>query len=297
LNYYEVGKKHQFTDSASRKHNMRKSTLASTLAMGLALGLLGTKAHAQDVSSALSGWKGSANLGASSASGNSENTTITGGIRLAKTLGRWEHLVFGTLNFSDSTTVVPVFNPGTGIQELDPATGEAVATTDSTTTSERIHLGYQPKYFVIPERTYVFGILDYEQDEPANIDSNTRQIIGVGHTFFDTSKASFIGEAGIGNTLLEPVVGDDLDGAILYLGLHYLNDFTDTLRFNADLRVDAGSENSYTELGLGLAFKVSTRLSLKLGYFLRGNTDLDNPTNPLSSDTDSLTTFNLVFDI
>jgi len=278
-----------------------KATLAKvTLATGLALGLIGG-AHAHDEAAEESpgwaGWKGSINLGATSSTGNSENTTLTGGLRVSKTVGRWEHLVFGTLSFADTTVVGPAFDPVSGVQSLDPTTGIAAVESDSVTTAERFHIGYQPKYFFIPERTYVFGILDYEQDEPSNIELNTRQIVGVGHTFFDTGKASFIGEAGIGNTLLEPVVGDDLDGAILFLGLHYLNEFTDALTFNADLRIDAGSENNYTELGLGLSFRASTRLSLKLAYFVRSNTDLDNPANPLSSDTDTLTTFNLVFDI
>ena len=273
-----------------------------TLATGFVLGLFGaTQALAHDEeaeeSPGWAGWKGSVTLGATSSTGNSENTTVTGGLRLSKTIGRWEHLVFGTVNFADTTTVGPAFDPVSGMQSFDPTTGTAVVESDSVTTAERFHIGYQPKYFFIPQTTYVFGILDFEVDEPSNIDSNTRQIVGVGHTFFDTGKSSFIGEAGIGNTLLEPVVGDDLDGAILFLGLHYLNDFTDALTFNADLRIDAGSENNYTELGLGLSFRASTRLSLKLAYFVRSNTDLDNPANPLSSDTDSLTTFNLVFDI
>ena len=162
----------------------------------------------------------------------------------------------------------------------------------------RIAIGYQPKFYWRPN-TYFFGILDWEQDEPANVDLSTRQIIGVGHRFWGTDRGFFSGEAGFGNKELEPVIGDDLSGGIAYLGLNYLNRINDLTTFNADLRADLGDNNTFVEIGLGLAFKLSQRLALKIAYFARGNTDLalDSDINPLSTDNDTVTTINLVVDL
>ncbi len=270
-----------------------------TLAAGLALGLIGA-AHAQSdavdaVAGLASGWSGSATLGATSATGNTEASSISGGIRLGKTVGKWEHLVFGSVLFGRTTTLIQDTD-ATGAPVVDANTGFAVLDSVTDNNAERIILGYQPKYYWRP-RTYFFGILDFEFDEPANIDQSTRQIIGVGHKFWASDTGFFSGEAGFGNRVLEPVVGDDASGGILYFGLSYLNQLTEALTFNADFKADLGGDNTGTELNLGLAYKVSSRLALKLAYFARGNTDLENPGNPLDSSTDTVTTFNLVFDI
>lgn len=281
------------------------------LATGLALAMSGA-AHAQSVTETASdaagavtgavaslwdGWSGTATFGATSSTGNAEASSVSGGLRVGKTVGQWEHLAFGTILFGEQTVVRlvedadgnPVIDQATNAQQIDVFTANA---------SERISLGYQPKYYWRPN-TYFFGILDWEQDEPANIDTSTRQLIGVGHRFWSTDQGYFSGEAGFGNKVLEPVTGDDLSGGIAYLGLNYLNRISENTTFNADMRADLGGDNTFVEIGLGLAYKISERLALKVSYFTRGNTDLalDDATNPLSSDNDTVTTFNLVLDI
>ena len=81
------------------------------------------------------------------------------------------------------------------------------------------------------------------------------------------------------------------------MGFNFLNRLSETTTFNADFKSDFGSDNTFTEIGLGLTFKVSDKMSVKVSHFLRNNTGLTDPTNPLSSDTDTVTTFNLLFDI
>lgn len=233
-----------------------------------------------------SNWAGQVSLGANRSTGNSEASNVNGSIRLAKTVGRWEHLLFGSIFKGRSTLVVMEEGPG----------GEPISSIVRGDNSDRISLGYQPKFF-FSDATYIFGILDYEEDEPANIDNATRQVIGVGHQFFSTERNSFSGEIGIGNRVLNVVTGDDIDGAIGYLGLNYLAKFTETTLFNADFRSDFGSDNTFTELSLGLAFKVSTRFSVKLSHFIRNNSDLLSTTNPLAASTDAVSTVSIEFAI
>lgn len=232
------------------------------------------------------GWSGTASLGATNATGNSEASNINGSIRLGKTVNRWEHLVFGSLFKGNSAIIVE--------NEADDGTiTREVIKGDN---SNRLALGYQPKFYYSP-KTYFFGILDWEQDKPANIDSSTRQIIGVGHRFYANESGFFNAEIGIGNKNTSLEVGEDINGAIGYLGLNYLNRITDTVTFNADLRSDFGSDNTFVEIGLGMAFKVSEKLAFKIAHFSRSNSDLSSGDGPLSSDGDSVTTINLVVDI
>lgn len=263
--------------------NLTKRTIAAA-ALGMAALSFSTVTSAQD--GFFSGWGGTASLGANTSTGNSETSNVNGSLRLGKTVGRWEHLVFGTIFKGESTLVVS--------EEGDDGTVSRTIVRGDT--SDRIALGYQPKYYYT-ERTYFFGFLDWEQDEPANIDQATRQIIGVGHRFFSDATGFLSAEIGVGNKNTSVVTGEDINGGIGYLGVNYLNRFNENTTFTADFRSDFGSDNTFVEFGIGLGFRVSTNISFKISHFARNNSDLESGDNPLSSSSDSVTTFNLVFDI
>jgi len=278
-----------------------KSQACALLAVG-ALSVSGV--HAQDAAGAvegavdavIQGWSGTATLGLNNTTGNSESSNISGSIRLGRTVGRWEHLVFGSV-FKGSSTIVREEINDDGTPALDPITNQPIREIIRGDNSDRLSLGYQPRFYWRP-RTYFFGILDYEQDEPAGIESSTRQVVGVGHKFYSNASGFFSGEAGFGNKVTTATDGgEDVTGAIGYLGLNNLNRINDNVTLTADLRTDLGSDNTFYEAGAGLAFKLSQRLALKIAHFVRGNTDLEDPTNPLSSASDSVTDLTLVLDI
>lgn len=281
---------------------MKKLLLTTSLSLAFVC-----SAHAQSVSDAADaitqGWAGSASLGASSASGNADSSSISGSIRLGKTVGRWEHLVFGSLFQGESSVVRDkldendVDNDQDFTETLASATGEPqekeIITGDK---SDRITLGYQPKFYWRP-RTYFFGLLDWEKDKPGNIKTSTRQIIGIGHKFYNNDTGFFSGEIGFGNKNLEKVSGGEVNGGVGYLGLNFLHRFNDSASFSADLKSDFGGDSTFVEIGLGLAFVVSDGISLKIGHFTRNNSDLNDPDNLSAESSDSVTTINLVFDI
>ena len=273
-----------------------KQSIAALLVTGaLAFSSASSAQDVKDaVSSAFDGWSGTASLGATSSSGNSESSNINGSIRLGKTVGKWEHLVFGSI-FKGSSSLVIVERDQNG----DPIIGDdgrPQRTIVKGDNSDRIALGYQPKYFY-SQKTYFFGILDWEQDEPGNIDTATRQIIGVGHRFYSSAAGFLTAEAGFGNKTTALVLGDDVNGGVGYLGLNFLSRVNENVTFNADMRSDFGSDNTFVELGLGVAFKVSEKLAFKIAHFSRSNSDLSSGDSPLSSNSDSVTSMNLVIDI
>ena len=275
---------------------------AASLLLLCGIGASATIAHAQDPDidpdtdpdtdpaaadlALLQGWRGSASVGATSSTGAAESSNVNATLKLAKSYDRWEHLVFATVFKGSSTLVVE------DVDEQGLPTRRIVKGDNS----DRIALGYQPKYF-FRDNTYAFGLLDWESDEPANIDSSFRQVIGVGHRFYANDTGFLSGEIGIGNKNTDQVSGPDLNGAIGYLGLNYLYRLSDVLTFDGDVRADFGSDNTFVEIGLGLTAKLSDRLGAKVAHFSRSNSDLDNGDNPLDSGSSSVTTFSLVFDI
>lgn len=280
-----------------------RNVVTAVFLSGVVLG--SSKAIAQDSDEAgfggtFSGWSGQATLGATTSSGNAEASNINGSIRLGKTVNRWEHLVFGSVFKGRSSIIVEaeaLQQAGLDINLDGEDTPDRVIVTGNN--SDRLALGYQPKFYYT-QKTYFFGLLDWEQDEPANIDTATRQIVGIGHKFYNNASGFLTAEAGFGNKTTDPVVGDDVDGAVAYVGFNFLNRITDTVTFNADLRSDFGSDNTFIELGLGISFKVSDTVAFKVDHFSRSNSDLgdlaDDPDIAISS-SDSVTSLNLVFDI
>lgn len=249
---------------------------------------------ASPAASIFDGWSGTASLGATSSTGNAEASNVNGSIRLGKTVDRWEHLLFGSI-FKGSSSIVIVERDENGEPILgdDNRPQRTIVKGDN---SDRIALGYQPKFYYTP-KTYFFGIIDWEQDEPGNIDTATRQIIGVGHRFYSNESGYLSGEVGFGNKNTDLVRGDDVNGGIGYLGLNFLSRVNENVTFNADMRSDFGSDNTFVEIGLGVAFKVSEKLAFKVSHFSRSNSDLSSGDSPLDSNSDSVTSINLVIDI
>lgn len=257
-----------------------------------------TSVQAQGVDEIIQGWSGTASLGGNKITGNSEASNITAEVRLGKTVGKWEHLVFGSYFKGDSTSLVDAedANGDPIIDTAEDGTEVILQVPVKSGNSDRLAIGYQPRFYWRP-RTYFFGIIDYEKDKPANVKLAARQIIGVGHKFFSNESGFLSAEAGFGNRSTQQVVGNDINGAVAYFGANYLNRINDNITFNADFRADVGSDNTYTQIGLGLAFKLSERMAVKLTHQTRGNTDIKNPSLQDASSSDSVTTVNLVVDI
>jgi len=299
LKFLSVGFCRLYTLILGIKTNMKRISFKTPIGVAAVLyTLVFPTAYAQNVSESLiQGWSGQATLGASSISGNTDANNINAGIRLGKTVGKWEHLVFGSYFKGESTQLVEKRDVN-GQPVTISVNGEDVQVFTQVVNgnSDRLSIGYKPRYYWRP-RTYFFGIIDYEKDKPANVKLVSRQLIGVGHKIFSNPSGFLSVEAGVGNKNLEQVFGDDVSGANAYVGASYLNRINDNVTFNSDFRADLGSDNTYTEINLGLAFKLSERMAVKVSHQTRGNTDIENPKLESPSKIDNATTINLVLDL
>jgi len=278
---------------------MKRTTITKQFSSAVLFSAMAVSSvHAQEASESLiQGWNGQVILGASSITGNTEASNVNAGIRFGKTVGKWEHLVFGSYFKGESTSLVEKEDVN-GQPVTQSVNGEDIQVFTQVVegNSDRLAIGYKPRYYWRP-RTYFFGIIDYEKDKPANIKLVSRQLIGVGHKIFSNASGSLSVEAGVGNKSLEQVIGEDVSGASTYFGVSYLNRVNDNITFNADFRADLSKDNTYSEIDLGLAFKLSERMAVKLSHQTRGNTDITNPQLDSPSKIDTATTINLVVDI
>jgi len=126
---------------------------------------------------------------------------------------------------------------------------------------------------------------------------STRQLIGIGHSFYRDVTGFFSVEVGFGNRILENLEGEEFGGGIGYAAANYMYRVNENVTFNADLLADYGEDNRTVDASLGIKFKLTQTLAFGITHFVRTNSDIRNAANPLSGRRDSVTTVNLVIDI
>ena len=130
---------------------MKVTTVLNLLVLGLAV--MNLPAWAQDAEEETKGpWSGLVSIGYLSTSGNTDSTTFTGSAEVNWDGARWHHSALGR------------------------ALGKSE---DKVTTAEAYKAAYQIKFDLV-ERTYLFGLLDYNKDRFNSYDSQFFQTAGVG---------------------------------------------------------------------------------------------------------------------
>lgn len=240
------------------------------------------------------GWTGTATLGASNSTGSAETSSVNGSIRVGKRSGKWAHWFSASVFKGDSAVLAPR-RDAEGEFVLDD-NGDQVVDIVRGDTSDRLAFSYQPRYF-FSGNTYGFLVFDWETDEPTGIDQATRQLIGIGHTFYRDESGYLSAEFGLGNKTLETTDNENFDGAIGFAAANYLYRINENVTFKADVSADFGSDNRLVDASVGIAYKLTETLAFGVSHFIRTNSDVTNASNPLSDRRDSVTTLNLVIDI
>jgi len=214
---------------------------------------------------ALADWTGKGNIGASFATGNSENQAASAALELKNTVDKWQH----TLGFAGN------YGSDSGI-----------------TTAQRWELRGQTQY-EITERAYGFGAARYEDDRFSQYDYQASLAGGLGYKIIDTERTKFWVQGGPGYRYAEiQDTGESEDGVIFRGDLGFEHQLTDTTKFVERFLVEAGSDNTYMQNDLGLEVTISGALGLRVGYQVRHNTDV----LPGVENTDTLTTVGLLYE-
>ena len=231
--------------------------LHTSLAAAAALLVAAVPAHAD--------WSGKGNVGASFATGNSENQAASAALELKDVVGQWTH-TFGLAGNYD--------NDG------------------NATTAQRWELRGQRQYD-FTKKAYWFGAARYEDDRFSTYDFQSSLSTGLGYKIIDTDKTKFWVQGGVGYRYAEEALtGDTVDGVIFRGDLGYDHQLTASTKVVERFLVEAGSDNTFLQNDLGLEVAMTGTLALRVGYQVRHNTDV----LPGTKKTDTLTTLGLQYE-
>lgn len=274
---------------------------AALLTMFCVLALLPSMhAHAYKVPKMLpAGWDGTlelsgqANLGVSRTSSVSANTSIT-----YRSI-RWENRLVVKALRNASTTRKDV-KDDEGRLVLDD-NGEQVTKLVRKRTSDRRFVSFEPRLY-IDRRVYLFTISDYETNPPIGIEHTNRVIGGLGYRVWKSRRDYLTAGVGVGNKHQRLQAKNDeadihTDSRIGYIGLNFVTDLSERVRFSAELDADLGADERVSELEFGLTWKLRDPLSLKFKYATRMNGSLSDVFHPLDPDVDARATVSLEIDV
>jgi len=214
---------------------------------------------------ALADWTGKGDIGASFASGNSENQAASANLELKNTIDKWQH-TFG-------------FAGNYGHDGNDK-------------TAQRWELRGQTQY-EFPEPAYGFGAGRYEDDQFSQYDYQASLAGGLGYKIINTERTKFWVQGGPGYRYAKLAdTGETEDGVIFRGDVGFEHQLTETTKIVDRFLIEAGSDNTYLQNDLGLEVTITGAVGLRVGYQVRHNTDVA----PTVENTDTLLTVGLLYE-
>jgi putative salt-induced outer membrane protein len=231
--------------------------------VALSVGLAALPARAE--------WHAKGELGASLASGNSENEAINAAMEVKNTRDEWTHTFGFAGNYGSDGTL---------------------------TTAERWEVRGQSDH-TFNEKVYWFGAARYEDDRFSAFDYQASVSTGLGYKFVDTERTKFWIQGGPGYRFAEfrdeaesEDAGDSDNGLILRGDLGFEHQLTETTKLVEKFLVEHGSDNTYLQNDIGIEVTITGSLGLRVGYQVRHNTTV----LPDTEKTDTLTTVGLLYE-
>lgn len=218
-------------------------------------------------------WKGKGQIGAFQSSGNSDNVGVSVALSLTREGIDWSHRMNASMDYQQSNDV---------------------------TSREQYMFKYEPRYQINP-RLFAFGLAQYEKDRFQGFSSRYAASGGFGYKLFDTDSLELSLQAGPAWRRTDFLSGESESKLAALIGMDFDWAISDRLSLtqNTNVVADAGgsavaiidSNNTTINLDTGLEAKVSDKLTTRLAYAVKYNSN--PPAGSVSTDT--LTRFTLVY--
>lgn len=207
-------------------------------------------------------WSGEGDLGFNKASGNTKSQSLLAKLQLVYEQDRWTHT--GQL--------------------------EAVNTSEDGNRSGEFYVLKEQSDYAISETTYAFGGLRYEDNRFSGYEYQASIKTGLGKHLINDGVTEFDIEGGVGyRNSKEQDTGETLSEGILVGSAKYHRQLTETTRFESDLNVESGKDNTFAEGVVAVKVKINASLALRVSYAVKHNTDVPEDTKR----TDTLTSVGL----
>ena len=208
-------------------------------------------------------WKGAAELGYISTTGNTETETIKAKGSMSVEKDQWRHKTEVTaLNSSDQET----------------------------TTAEKYTFGWQSDY-MFSKNNYALGSIDYEDDRFSGYDYRVTETVGLGHRTIDEKDLTLDLEIGPGARQSKLDDGSSEDEFIIRGAAKLAWTISPSSKFSEVLKVDFGEDATITTSTTELTTKINTSLAMKVTYVYKNTSDVP----PGADETDTETAVTLVY--
>lgn len=162
--------------------------------------------------------------------------------------------------------------------------------TDDETTSEEYEVAEQTDY-TFSDGNYLFGALNYSTNRFAGYDRRTTEVLGYGRRVLDTRRHTLDLQLGAGGRQTRLNDGTYQREAIVQLAGGYVWKFEEKASFSQQLRIDHGSENTFSESITALTATLTGELALSVSYTVKHNSDVPGG----SEKTDTATAVSLIY--
>lgn len=243
---------------------VNRTSPAVILACFASATVLDTSAQAADqTGKPTTPWSGSAELGASISTGNSQTSSVNGKISLKYERGPWSH------RFKAST-----------LQSSE----------DGDSTANRTVVDYSSRYAFDP-RNYVFDSLRYSHDAFSGYTYQASVAAGLGRKLWVSDLGELTVEAGPGYRKSKTQEGDTENNLIGLAKGNFSYKISDSTRFQQSLTILGGAANTEIESETSLGVNMTKSLALKVAYTVQHNSNVPVDTKK----TDTFTSINLVY--
>ena len=224
-------------------------------------------------------WTGKAELGALSASGNTESTAVNTKLDMVHDSSKWKH----TVGFA------ALYNKGAEFS-----------------TAERYEAGYQIDDKINDHFSW-FVALRGEEDRFSAFAYQATASTGASYAFIDSPVTKLSASLGAGyrrsrtqvldispaGEVIGRTRGEIQNEPVATLSSAYEHSFTQTTKVTNKFLAESGSDNTAVQNDIALSVSMTQSFALAVGFGIRYNS---NPL-PSSKSTDTLTTVNLVYSI
>jgi putative salt-induced outer membrane protein len=220
-----------------------------------------SQAWAQQEEAPKGPWSGNLGIGFLGITGNTESTTTNAEGELRFDKDKWHHSLFGR------------------------AVGRSE---EGVTAAEAYKLSYTLNYD-FTERTYGFGLLDYNKDRFGAFVEQSFQLAGIGRRFIISDKHLLNGEIGLGLGQNERADGTSEDEFTTRLSGDYTWNISENAQFGQRIAVNIASSNTFLESVTELRASIAGPVGLALSYTIKNNSDV----LPGTEETDTWLAINL----
>lgn len=210
-----------------------------------------------------SNWKGEAELGFISTSGNTDTETFNAKGKIINERAKWKH---------------------TGVAESSRTADKGVVT------AQRYLISGKTDY-KFNDSAYMFGLLNYEDNRFSGYKSQSSLIIGYGRKLVNSDSIKLEAEIGYGTRNNVSLAGVSANNGIVYGSMDFNWKISDSSSFSEKITVESGEDATITKAVTGLSAKINSKLASKITYTIKNTSDV-----PVGFDkTDTETAITLVY--